>query len=96
MVTGFIEWCAKHFAEPAASNEDFKLNAKPVHEKELSIEFEVPVMIIKFYNQNSNILVFCQICGRTRERDTELYYTREWRYARNASVRREAKDECQR
>lgn len=25
-----------------------------------------------------------------------MYYTREWRYARNASVRREAEDECQR
>uniref|UniRef100_A0A0P5SHU1 Regulatory-associated protein of mTOR n=1 Tax=Daphnia magna TaxID=35525 RepID=A0A0P5SHU1_9CRUS len=76
VVTGFIEWCAKHFAEPAASNEDIQLNSKPNHEKELSIEFE--------------------ICGRTRERDTEMYYTREWRYARNATVRREAKEECQR
>ena len=25
-----------------------------------------------------------------------MYYTREWRYARNAGVRREANDECQR
>ena len=40
--------------------------------------------------------MFKQICGRTRERDTEMYYTREWRYARNASVRRDAKEECQR
>ncbi|EFX77206.1 hypothetical protein DAPPUDRAFT_248021 [Daphnia pulex] len=76
VVTGFVEWCARHFAEPAASNEDFQINMKPNHEKELTIEFE--------------------ICGRTRERDTEMYYTREWRYTRNASVRHEAKEECQR
>lgn len=41
IVTGFIEWCARHFAEPAASNEDFQLNAKANNEAELTIDFEV-------------------------------------------------------
>lgn len=41
IVTGFIEWCARHFAEPSASNEDFQINAKANAEAELTIEFEV-------------------------------------------------------
>ena len=43
IVTGFIEWCARHFAEPAASSEDFQLDAKANIEGELTIEFEVLV-----------------------------------------------------
>lgn len=41
--TGFIEWCARHFAEPAASTEDFQTDNKPNNETELTIEFEVSV-----------------------------------------------------
>jgi hypothetical protein len=60
VVTGFVEWCARHFAEPAASNEDFQINIKPNHEKELTIEFEVQPQL-EFYDFLELLLIYIYI-----------------------------------
>lgn len=43
ITTGFIEWCARHLAEPSASNEDIEPSASRNHNEttELALEFEV-------------------------------------------------------
>lgn len=58
IVTRFVEWCARHFAEPSASNEDFQLNAKFNQEKELTIEFEVRSPTIYFVIFKYNLFLF--------------------------------------
>jgi len=75
ITTGFIEWCARQLAEPAAggSGDIQPHTAGPDDAPDLT-EFEIR--------------------GRTRERDVEMYSTREWRYTRNASIRREGLEQC--
>ena len=41
ITTGFIEWCARHLAEPAASNDDLENSTTRKNETELALEFEV-------------------------------------------------------
>lgn len=74
ITTGFIDWCARQLAEPAAGgSDDIQPHTGSDHTPDLT-EFEIR--------------------GRTRERDVEMYSTREWRYARNACIRREGLEQC--
>lgn len=41
ITTGFIEWCSRHLAEPASSNEELQPNASLNIESEMSLEFQV-------------------------------------------------------